>query len=397
MGSGLEKIIKPYKKSYANNPVITLLILFLTLALAIDFILFFIPGLNAFSNILHENHNDVFMDFFNSVVYSMDNPYTKYQVIYPPLTTLVYGLIGNATIGYVDFSSSPTGSLCFRNSQECMMVFALITLVTLFIFHIYFQNATDSLNKWQVNLLFFLTLFSAPVIYSIDRGNNILICVIFCLSFLQGYSSDNKWIRYLSYVALAFAVGIKIYPIFLILLVLRERKYWEFVLCLTAIILIFVGPFIFTDGDLTTLMRNILNFASNSPSDLKGQLVGMIRWVLIAISVPFAIIATLYCKRIPFWQLLFLITAAMMACAGINIIYVFCFVLIPFLYFIKQENELTKKNLIVIICIVGMFLLYPQFSIVQAVSILILEIVLIYYSIKTEKKHQVNEKMGIIQ
>ena len=63
------------------------------------------------------------------------------------------------------------------------------------------------------------------MLFMIDRAN--VLCLVVALSalFVAGYRSENALIRHLSYVCLGLAAAIKLYPVVLGLLVLREKKW----------------------------------------------------------------------------------------------------------------------------------------------------------------------------
>ena len=66
---------------------------------------------------------------------------------------------------------------------------------------------------------------SGLMLFALERGNSILLAVVFLLVFLWGYQAENKIFQYLSFCALGAAAGIKISPALFGLILLSERRY----------------------------------------------------------------------------------------------------------------------------------------------------------------------------
>ena len=80
----------------------------------------------------------------------------------------------------------------------------------------------------------------------------------------MGYQSDNKIIRYLSYISLGIATGIKIFPAIFSILIIKERKWKEFGYCFIIVVAILFLPFLLTDGTPLSLLDTIMNYSTDS-------------------------------------------------------------------------------------------------------------------------------------
>ncbi len=217
----MDSLIQTFNESCRRNPVFTLVVGVLLLSFVIDVFLSLVTGLDFFVLNIFDNQDDVFMDHFNSMMYSMDDPYGYWKVIYPPLITAFYGVLGWWCLPYTTITGGRDISYDFRESEIGMMTFAVSVMISIFIMSIFVRKVCEKeLGSQQTSLLFFLVLVSTPLIYAIARGNSMLICVAALMLFMLGYQSENKWIRYLSYVALGVSAGVKITTVFFGLLVI---------------------------------------------------------------------------------------------------------------------------------------------------------------------------------
>lgn len=225
------------KLSFKNNP--RKFIFLITMWIGI--VLFFLLGLASHGahvlSSLHNFTNDTFMDFFNSIQYER-HPYEA-KVIYPPLANTFYYLI-HALIPNDIFIQ---GSIAIRDSQIGRMIIILYTIVTMFL--LYFAiTKLDQKSSPNMQMLFFFTmLFSAPMLYTLERANLIIVALIFMIFFCAYYESDKKILRHFAFMSLAIAASIKIYPAILGLLLIRDKRWKDTFICIIYGILLFFIPF----------------------------------------------------------------------------------------------------------------------------------------------------------
>lgn len=206
---------------------------------------------------------DMFMDYFNPIrsLY-MENPYTKINAIYPPVNYLLLSIF---------YKSIPTDSiipdlggdyyelLSMRNSREAMFsYFAYCFLAVLILITI----INKLLRKHNIKLLFLFdvaVLFSWGFLFTFDRGNFLFFTVASILLFFYLDESESRIKQELGLVALALAVCMKIYPVFLSLYLLTQKKYSQFVRFVLYCVLIFFSPFVFYGGteSIVAIIKNI--------------------------------------------------------------------------------------------------------------------------------------------
>ena len=164
------------------------------------------------------NHDDVFMDFFNSVNncgFAYD-AYDEFGVIYPPLVVLFYkaiSLLFPAKLAAQEIKASSLGMIIFTiYTVACVML--LIKCIKKY-------KIGNGLDKFLFAVSMFL---SVPMIFLLERGNILILVISLLFVFLYGYDSEKASTRHLAYICLAIAVSIKLYPVVFGLLLLRKKK-----------------------------------------------------------------------------------------------------------------------------------------------------------------------------
>lgn len=113
-------------------------------------------------------------------------------------------------------------------------------------------------------LLLAAFLVSMPTVYAFERGNIILFAVGLCAWFLLGYRSESALMRELSFLALAAAAALKIFPAMLGLLLLAEKRYRDALrLVLYGLLFAFL-PFLLLRGGFDNLRLLLENFGAHT-------------------------------------------------------------------------------------------------------------------------------------
>lgn len=382
----LNRFLMFLKRKYEENEVTTVFAITMFLFLTVFLILAIATGGESIYHMLWRDSDKTFSDFFDSIFYSNDMPYTKWQVIYPPLVTVFYDFLGNFIIPFVDLDV-PDPSHALRDSQMGLMIYGAITLVTLGVMQILFKRFLKK-DDILIKVIFVLIIFSYSVIYAIERGNNILVVMLFSLFFLMFYNSEDRKMRYLSYISLSLAAGFKIYPLLLGLLILREKRYKEAIACALIGAALLLLPFVLTDGSIPILVENILSYSTDetpygfinidqfmrvilNPFLLAGTINILIYLVLLAMYASVLYIV-LFNKDIQKWKVVALLCCAIILGPGVGTQYLFVYMLIPLLFFLKYEEKLSKRNLFYLICFVMVMALIPGAYAVEDVWTLVI-------------------------
>lgn len=304
------------------------------------------------SNLLF-NKDDVFMDFFNSVVDCSGDAYGESGVIYPPLVVLFYKFCSM----FFNIGSMKASEV--RETSLGMIIFVCFTIVSYILFAklIYKYKNGSFANK---SLFAFFTLFSFPMIYLIERGNIIVLVLPLLLYFVNEYDSDVKYKRHLAYICLAISVAIKIYPVFFGLLLLKKKKNFKnILLCIFYGAVFFFVPFIFVGGfsQLGVLIHNILYTSSmfgskgfgfkvsiSNTFSLFGHVFNHIRLfetagnVFLIITVLAGLFLILFNKWNEDWKIYAVISLIIILVPGFSYIYSVAYMIIPLLFFLNKKE-----------------------------------------------------------
>lgn len=304
------------------------------------------------SNLLF-NKDDVFMDFFNSVVDCSGDAYGESGVIYPPLVVLFYKFCSM----FFNIDSMKASEV--RETSLGMIIFVCFTIVSYILFAklIYKYKNGSFANK---SLFAFFTLFSFPMIYLIERGNIIVLVLPLLLYFVNEYDSDVKYKRHLAYICLAISVAIKIYPVFFGLLLLKKKKNFKnILLCIFYGAVFFFVPFIFVGGfsQLGVLIHNILYTSSmfgskgfgfkvsiSNTFSLFGHVFNHVRLfetagtMFLIITVLAGLLLILFNKWNEDWKIYAVISLIIILVPGFSYIYSVAYMIIPLLFFLNKKE-----------------------------------------------------------
>lgn len=328
------------------------------------------------------DRNDCFMDYFNSIYHSLNNPYFEQKIIYPALVTSLYNIMGFLL---ETIHGSFLTAVEIRESVAGIMSYILVTFIALLSLYWALHKSKEASLK-ETTIFYILTLVSFPMLFTIDRGNSILIAVIFSLIFIMGHNSQNKKIRYLSYLFLGLAAGIKIYPLIFGLLVLRKfiqskktEDLKELIMCILIGAIVFLVPFALFKGSFTALINNTSGFlgASDAPwlvdisniIQATSLLFGYNNYLALAnvgnlvsfIFLAFISLYVLFYKDAEKWEIICMLSGAMVLSTGIGVQYVLLYMVIPAWYFINSNPASNSKNVIFAILLALILMPFPIF------------------------------------
>jgi hypothetical protein len=374
----VDKMMNIYRKEYERNPVFTLFLTILILFFVIFVAAAIITDGDTLYSVLNANRSYFFSDYFESVVNSTDHPYTKINVLYPPFIVTFYMVLGRFIMPYVDLKPGTTIDQAIeltRISQIGIISYLVITLLTFYALYLIFSKLIKEEGVRKEFMFLFLILLAYPFVYAVERGNSILLALVFCFVFLLGYRSENKIIRCASYIALGCATGIKLYPVILWLLILRDRNYREAGISALIVAALAFVPFIFTDGTPLMLFDNIFSYTSTSLgfTNIDQIITGIFQeglgvahgtvsimcYAAIGIFTLLSFVVILYDKEMKFWKVVTLIGCNLVLGLGLGVQYQIVYMVLGILYFLAAEREMTKENRFYVICFAMMMVLIP--------------------------------------
>lgn len=199
-------------------------------------------------------------DFFNVCRYICDrDPYNNeldgfQEKIYPPIAYLLmypYTML---------FDYHNQTFISCANNLECLLSFISFTLISVIL---WCYSSIKLLIKYNEKEYIFPLLFgmiSSVFLYTIERGNFILLSAALCNLFIAYYNSSSSKKKGLALFCLALSSALKVYPVILAILLLRNKDFKSFVrFCVITSVIVFL-PFVFFAGgfdNIPLLIRNV--------------------------------------------------------------------------------------------------------------------------------------------
>lgn len=165
----------------------------------------------------------IYPDLFESVRDAANHYPYDWKAIYPPLIyTVLYffsKLVPGDYVtlgGFADASETPNGLLVGT-------LFLMIVTVAVCVL------AAERLGLKNRGLLGLMTVlvFSPAYLFMLERGNVVILALLFLEYYTFNYESDDPVKRELALIALAFATCMKLYPVIFGVLLLRKDKLKE--------------------------------------------------------------------------------------------------------------------------------------------------------------------------
>ena len=378
-GRVLDKIKYFVHAEYERNQVLTTFIVLMSAVAFIFLVVGLLTGGKTVWGMLYPG--DVFMDYYNSIMYSLDDPYGQYKVIYPPFATAFYWLMGKITVPFIDPStygfnipSDEPLSFALRSSDIGLMSYLVVAVLTLFLLRTMIDaNTQDKTGTRKARIVAALLLISTPVLYALQRGNCIILAVALMFVFLYGYRSENRLLQLLSIISLGCAAGLKLYPALFAILLIRERRWKDTLICAVIGTIITIGPIFITGGDVASWIGNMFSYSNSSSGgsgvvnlqDIIYNLIpagvarSIVTILVIATFSAVSIIIVVFDKDMAYWKLMMLLAGNLMLGPGIGSFYMTTYLLIPAVYFLKSETALNKTNLMFTMCFLIVFGLIP--------------------------------------
>lgn len=316
------------------------------------------------SRILFCGRNDYFMDMFNCVHHYLRTAYLSDTMNYPPMAILVQNFFAHfipmELRGAYDFEFD---RFVIRDSQIGMMLFLIYTIVFVLLFWQLYPKLIQR-GRGDTKLALIVTLLSAPMLSSLERGNIVFVAFILSLIFSIWYDSSVCWKKIVAFAALSVAAAIKIYPAILGFLLVRERRWKDTLILVCMGVAAFMLPFLWFEGGFYNLIRWINNLFSFSTSylslsllshhEITGQLAMLSRicgldlmWLQNPLRLAFLISSlwiVIYKQDAPLWKVFALLCLNMIVLPSPSYTYILLFSLIPMGLFLAQTAGDTKSE-----------------------------------------------------
>ena len=241
------------------------------------YLTFFLIGIAAFTLLLSKGYNwkyliwngdtvGVFPDFFQSIGDGISKiPYER-SAIYPAFAYIICYALGKLIPGF-DYQNWGEMSVSKAATVVSFLFFFLCICGVMYYTKKILENESV---LYFCSIVLFLT--SAPFIYMLERGNMVILSMLFVFIFLFGYNHPNTIIQHIAYISLACAAAMKIYPAILGLLVVQQRKLKNIIMLLIYGILFFIIPFLMysTPRDIIKMFSNAFSLNTETIIDTRN-------------------------------------------------------------------------------------------------------------------------------
>jgi len=210
------------------------------------------------------DNSDLFMDFYNVNAFVEDmDPYIGHGSSYPPFVLLIAKIFSF----FADYTVSGKAARASYAGVVSLVIFYVICLIPMYIM-LYKAFKRNGFSLRYVNLIFIAFVLSSPFLYGFFRGNYIFLSLTLSAFFFMYYRDPRKHMRALSLICLAMSVGIKLYPAVFALILIRDKRWKDFLLVVLYCVILVVVPFFFFKGgaiaNAKSFVTNLIVF-SNQP------------------------------------------------------------------------------------------------------------------------------------
>lgn len=231
------------------------------------FKIFYEGNLSEQFNIFFRGCSDFLADILNVVGYSSQRDVynnTMYtglaEKAYPPLTyVFAYFLSRLVDMGqYYKLNYF----LWMYQEPRFLIIYLILAIITMIMVYELICSCKTGCHSLKI-VTAVTCLLSAPMLYSLERANTIIITMFCTMFFSFFYDSQKCLLRQLAYLSFAVAVSLKLTPAVLGIFLLHKRQ-WKGVVCVIIYSLIlFLTPFAFFEGGLSNLPKMMENMQLN--------------------------------------------------------------------------------------------------------------------------------------
>ncbi len=380
LGNTAESYAYLYYGLFALCSLLFVVIAMITNGDTIGYSLYYKPdGIFESLNNDYTKTTDLFMDFFNSVrdASSENGGYVDRHVIYPPLANLLYLAIGKIFKGNLLDTAFGDRFLLRNNDPVALLVFFVSIMLCVFSVYLIIDRYLLRCGfKAAPAALAITSALSFPMLYAIQRGNIIILAIPLTMFFVFFRNHERKLVRELSYIALAIAAGLKLYPAVFGVLLITDKKYKEAVRLVIYGILAFVLPVFAFGGPemLWQIIQNVFGFNSGSSEKAARFRSGYSYQELVAVFLHnksmaifgkivfwcLELMAAIMVFVLPKdWQKLTALCYMVFNIRSLSSIYALTFFLIPFVMFLTDKRKFKWNDYLYLLCLSLMFIPLP--------------------------------------
>ncbi len=330
-------------------------------------------GNEHFSDIFFRGGKDFFMDFFNSIRDAAQGSgvYSERGVIYPPMANLIFLILSRFTPSDYNASSFEARTQWSQYVPCLILVLISISVCTVLLFALVQRFQGEGASS-KTLLTSAAIMISVPMLYLLERGNILVLCLAALLVYAITFNSESKYKREIGLIALAFAFSLKLYPVVFGWLLITTKRYKDAIRCAVYGALMIIIPSFFFGGPLFCakyLFSNIFNFSTGTGNDIGNIMnhlgiskslqsaanVLIYLWVLVC-AISFVVSSLVNKEKVK--RLWILGVATILCVPSLTGIYNWIFLTVP-LIMIFNERKLTGRDIAYFVIIALPYLFLP--------------------------------------
>lgn len=194
--------------------------------------------------------SDTFMDLFNPLYWAYnDGRYTEWKSVYPPLNFLFLRLL-DFVFGGASYVFAPY----MREHSPFIIGVVVAIYLTIPAMVLKMQYGKD-FSVTEKFFLYFVIIFSPPMLFALERGNLILLAPI-----LLAFAVSRRGLK--RSTCIAVLINIKAYLLLLLIFYLIKRNWRDLLICICMAGVIFVVSGWLIDPNYYLFFTNIINFSN---------------------------------------------------------------------------------------------------------------------------------------
>ncbi len=312
--------------------------------------------------VMENSFDNSFTDHFRHIAFASDMQHFYFNTndaTFPPFAYLLYYLLYR--INPREWAVNEWKAC--RDYTYNIVVLTGLFLVVVLLYKYACDKVMSAYSDGQKILFAIATVISAPVFAgAIERGNISFFTAILVILALYLKNLDNKYLRELALILIAFAAGIKLYPAIVGVIYIREKRIKEAVRLVIYGLVVFLVPFAFCGG-IPALIQylkilfffegqgyrswtNIRNYLL-SVSDLFGayeRSAYFVKYFKIAenLFLLFCLVSVFRTKR--FWKQVLYLAGIMAVYVPYSYRYTAVYMLIPLVFYLRDLQDPSAKH-----------------------------------------------------
>lgn len=244
------------RKTYTQNDFRKVYLCVMITGIIIALVYIFFSKGEAWRVLFFSGNDNTFFDFFAVSFWHTRHrePYSYVYNVYPAFANFILYIFAI----FMPASNIKESVLVTRYEQTSIYFFILFIIFSYLILNWVISNNIKCKEREKIILMVSI-FFSSASIYTIERGNLIILALPLLIFYIFNYNSDSKYLREAALLVLAMAAGLKPYLAIFGILILIEKRWNDAIRCIVYGIAVFVLPFFWFKGGLSSISSMLHN------------------------------------------------------------------------------------------------------------------------------------------